>query len=54
VTVYPAGQGAPVASNLNPAGWTPTANAVTIPGRNLASLSNGHAYFLFDVTGWWQ
>ena len=43
MTVYPAGQGAPVASNLNPAGWTPTANAVTIPGRNLATLSNGHA-----------
>jgi hypothetical protein len=54
VTAYPAGQPVPTASNINPPGWTPTANAVSIPGRHVALVSNGHGYHLFDVTGWWQ
>ncbi len=52
---YPAGQAMPDSSNLNPPGWIPTANAVTVAGRQVAlQMPPGHGYLLLDVTGWWQ
>jgi lysophospholipase L1-like esterase len=54
-SAFPAGQAAPNASNVNPARWTATANAVSVAGRNPALvMAPSHGYFLLDVTGWWQ
>jgi hypothetical protein len=54
VTAYYPFQPTPVASNLNPPAWTPTANAASVYGRSIGTVGSGHGYHILDVTGWWQ